>query len=169
MILSPDIIARAIVSAAQQTGADPEQIALGVTNIGGGAEGDFSTAHARAYAALALYETYPNADRLTIARAVGAKSSAYIGQIISQRGKGGLKWWCTLSFARVVEDVQTAARFSHITDEPRVPDVHRVREADAPPINMRKRVSANCESRTAELMGDPPPGRSALDQRGGRA
>jgi len=167
-VMTAEDVACALVAASKETGADPVVVAMGVTNIGGGKGGDFSIAHARAYAALALAQVFPESGNDKVSRAVGAKSGAYVRQIEAQLGRSNLAWWDCEAFARVREALRQRLAFAKIVDAPaeapaRASSFEVLRESGRVP--MRRAYVPDCEDVTAEFFGDPPPGRSALDQK----
>lgn len=102
-------VAVAIVAAARELKVSPEDIALGVSTMGG--RGDNSLPRARAYAALALRAVCPNNGSTAIARWVGSKTpGGYLGLLDSQRRNGTMRWWDEGIFKRVVMRLQTTPR-----------------------------------------------------------
>lgn len=149
-VLTADIVARAIVAACSETGGNPELVAMGVTRE---TQGNDTVAHARSYAALALIKVLPDLNRAVAARAVGAKCSNYIRQLEHRMRNQALGWFDGESLQRVVASTRAEARLALVSNE------------DRQPLVTRRRASPTFEVVTSGVMGDPPPRRSALDQK----
>lgn len=155
MMPTADHIAIAIIAACRETGADPEQVAMGATNKAG-RHGDHSITHARAYAALALAAVF-DCGRPAIARMVGSRHpNAYMSGLDFARKRGDMRWWDDAAFMRVVTAVETIP-----LPRLKLPTLY----AD-PILPKPRRPLGACL--TEELMGDPAPARSALGLRDGK-
>lgn len=144
----PDLIAHAIVAACKETGADPVAVASGER------DGDcyYSVSRARAYAATAIRAVWQGCGNMAIARMFGASSpSCYFASLEARRSKG-LSWWS----ARALERVVTAIPYRKS---------RLLRQGENGPLTMRRAPVDNAADVTGSFMGDPQPGRSALDQK----
>jgi hypothetical protein len=149
-------IARAIVASCRETGEDAVRAASGfVGDING------PSIHARHYAMHALLHVFPDLPRLAAARVVGCpgKPASFYNnswnQVVRPRSDGTghmAKWWDEYAFARVIAAIERAPEPSK-----------KFRIADS--LETRRKPSAHVDDHTAALMGDPPPGRSALAQK----
>jgi hypothetical protein len=187
-----DAVAVAVVTACKHTNESPEAVVQGSWG-----------SRARHYAAQALVKVYQNTPAPSIARMVGAGSSANSFMISSMRVISYRKWFKADIFNDVLRavsrvtgrEVKYRCRIgegykgeNHVTiDTPADQEAQDIQDAVAvvaaeiaasPPspresfrlleeIVTRKPVVpfARCKDFTAEVMGDPRPGRSALDQR----
>lgn len=160
-----DLVARAIVAAAKETGANPEEVAMGVT-VRGGRNGDYEISRARAYAAMAIKAQFPDCHNASIARMVGAKwPTSYIGGIEFQQRNGNMKWWNAAALKRVIDAIKPRPHLAHVSDEDRPRTVDRLRQGEYGALPGPKKPAGRFAVVTSEFMGDPPPGRSALDKR----
>lgn len=97
-----DQVARAIIAACRETGADPLDVACGEADDGrGGAKGARPIGRARAYAAMALRSAC-RCGPVAISRMVGAGTPASYLTIISGKvAHDELGWWSEAAFERV--------------------------------------------------------------------
>lgn len=97
-----DQVAVAIVAAARELGADPEKIVRGIAGSGGRYV-NHSIPRARAYAACAIQQVFPNNGATSISRWVGAPNpNSYISLLRHQRKNGIIRWWDEGIYQRVV-------------------------------------------------------------------
>lgn len=95
-------VAVAIVAASREMKCNPEHVASGVTTRGGRFI-DHSIPRARAYAAFAIREIFPQNGATAISRWVGAKNvGGYMSMLDAQRRNGLMKWWDEAGFRRIV-------------------------------------------------------------------
>lgn len=101
-----DEVARAIVAAARETGADPVAVAEGER----GNRYHPEVLRCRAYAAIALRSQFEDARPTSIARMVGiwtpATAYSYLKILDEQRARGFLNWWDDAAFIRVVAAIR---------------------------------------------------------------
>lgn len=101
-----DEVARAIVAAARETGADPIELASGAR----GNRHHPDILRARAYAAVALRSQFSDVDWKTIARVVGvwtpATAYSYLKTLDEQRERGYLDWWSVEAYDRVIQAIR---------------------------------------------------------------
>lgn len=175
--VSADMLARAIVTAAQATGEDAPGVA----------EGEWGS-RARWHALAGLLRAFPDADYRALGRAVGIVSAHSVGncRALARDYAARKKWWD----ARVVEDV-VEAMMSAAAGQPQKPRAPAPEPKTAAPANARKQVVAQVVAQavaparggpvhplalaerkpwvrtatTASVLGDPAPGRSALAQK----
>lgn len=107
---SADEVARAIVAAARETGADPLAVARGDLDPQGGfarSEHGHKISRARAYAAYALLRVF-GGPKQAIARMVGVKRDSATGyfQAIDRRGGMAQRWCVAVAFERVVAAIE---------------------------------------------------------------
>lgn len=103
-------VAMAIVAAAREMGADPIDVASGVTTHGG-RFANHSVPRSRAYAAFAIRQVFPHNGNTAISRWVGARNpNSYMSLIESQRRGGQIRWWDEGIFKRVVLRLRTTPR-----------------------------------------------------------
>lgn len=173
-----DEIAVAIVTAARIEGEDPELIALGNRASRG-----------RWYALAALLERFPDNDYRAIALRVGFVTQSTIGNsratITQYRLGRGVAWWNEANVARVRAaldaladgvDCRLQVAAPVVAPAPEIAATAPLPAPVAPPAakpalrdtgSLPIRRHAYRRSRVAvEILGDPPVGRSALDQRG---
>ena len=144
------MVARAIVAACKETGADPVAVASGERNRAG-TRWDFKISRARNYAAYALRETHKGCGTTAIARMVGAGSpSSYLAVLDHNIRNGKAPWWDAAAVKRVIAAIRAG-------------DGEFMRESGR--IVMRRKPATDCFDMTSELMGDPPHSRSALADR----
>ncbi|HEY8214687.1 MAG TPA: hypothetical protein VIG36_11225 [Methylocystis sp.] len=162
-----DEIATAIVAAARIEGEDPEAIARGLLG-----------SRARWYAFAALVDRFPENDYRAIALGVGIfninSMSAARAQLKSYRRGNAPKWWDEAIVAKVasaLDGLHIVAPSPPLSVLPE--DVPLGLAAPAPIAVMRDVEAiprphasyARRSNRTAAILGDPEPGRSALAQR----
>lgn len=100
---SADDVARAIIAAALETLADPEEIACRAK----GNRYHPEILRGRAYAAWALFSVFPNCSKTSIARMVGANGAeSYLSTLDEQMRRGFLSWWVDDAFQRVVDAIR---------------------------------------------------------------
>ena len=161
-----DDVARAIVAACRETGADPLQVASG-GYVRKGTHQAHCISRARGYAAWALDDLFeigsPACSRLV---GIQQKSSAeeFLATLRHRIIMNEAKWFDAAALDRVKTAIIAGIR---VADLPPL----TLKSAPAPrrvapdgPLAMKKTpVAAELsENMTGELMGDPPPGRSAL-------
>lgn len=117
-----DHIARAIVAAARETGANPLSVASGELDAQGGRAFDgWIRSRARAYAGEALRRLFKDRSMTDLARFVGVSkqvAGAYFSSLDQRRQRpAGTPWWDDAALARVmaavdVEEPDTTPRTS---------------------------------------------------------
>jgi hypothetical protein len=147
-----DDVAWAIVAGCRETGEDP--IAC---------DGRKMSIRGRHYALHALLHVFPELPRYRAAELVGCpgKPAAFWNnswyQVIRPCGAGGAlhmaNWFDDEAYARVIAIVELSA-----SDRRALPTRSLT-------IDFRRKPSTDYDDVTAAQMGDPAPGRSALDQR----
>lgn len=166
-VLTADAIAHAVVAACREEGSgeDPIRVVEGAPGL-----------RARAYAAFALERVFPHIARPVIARVCGASSyEVYMAGIDYRRKHGQCQWWDDAVLERVVEAVRRsmgAQRDLVLVTERAIRSRATVAQAYAAlrqvsSITVRREPAPAhlCADVTAELMGDPPPSRSALAEK----
>lgn len=146
-------VARAIVAAASLTGDDPVAVASGAPAV-----------RARHYAAAALYKLFPQVLTRLIAQYVGmlngSSQSSERSSIEFLRRKAA--WWD--------ESIVTAARTAVLetpgpTSAAAKPHSLIDAAAQRAPVQKARRLAEPEQPRGVVPMGEPEPGRSALDQK----
>lgn len=99
-------VAKVIVAAARETGADPISVARGASKMGRAREEWFTISRARAYAGVAIEQRFPELSRPKIAALIGvgpgASRESYFPALEQRRSHGILKWWNPDALARIV-------------------------------------------------------------------
>ncbi len=153
-----DDVARAVVAACRETGADPEECVTGRVYCVGGAANKYALSRARVYAAFALDELFDECGSSSMSRMVGASSvTCHLSTARSQQRNGLLRWFD----GAALERVKSAVRRPSAACRGLVEYNERRDEFDLP-MHMRRAVATAVADVTASLMGDPPRERSAL-------
>lgn len=149
MTPTADHVAAAIVAACKETGADPQEVAMGV-NIGPKGNRD-GAAHARSYAGLALRCEFPDADGAALARMVGARIPKGFFLRLDKQINGNCKpphWWSDDAYRRVIEAVAKV----------------KAPIKALPFIKLKGRALGACVSDEVPGMGDRPADRPRAEQ-----
>lgn len=178
-----DDVARAIVAAARETGEDPIDC---IKRVAG--------RRCRHYAMHALLHVFQDLGREPAAHLVGCpalpRSFWYNSwhQVVKPNWKGRpqAKWWDVDVLGRVIKVIEARVPVAAAKPVAQLPALIPQRPLVLPPnmqgaidaakaavpstldkLNTRRRVvpACDCENVTSELMGDPPPSRSALANR----
>jgi hypothetical protein len=155
-------VGRAILAACKETNEDPFGI------VGGR-----YSARARHYALHALLHVFPDLGRHSACRLVGVKKSSAVPSFWMAswdivRAPPGKTWWDAAVYARVIQGTRAADRekVSRPIAVRKQKKTRSFRLVDAPTTYRGRHRPLIAETNvTAELMGDPAPGRSALDAR----
>jgi hypothetical protein len=132
-------------------------------DVAGGKHGS----RARWHAIAALFEAFPDATASRVAMLCGvAPSTATSARgTLRRRIRGVADWWREADFEATLEAVRRGASGEwRVANGAASPPTADCPLPTAPPSPLRNWRDAAI-STTAALMGDPPPGRSALDRR----
>lgn len=170
MLPTADDVARAIVAAARETGEDPI----------GCIRGEMGQ-RCRHYAMHALVHVFGDMPRDTAAQLVGCPGKPRYfwnnswGQVVKPNWNGRPKanWWDAAALSRVIKAIEPPADLEQGNlrlpcNMQRAVDMAKAAfPASLDKLNVRRRVvpAHDCDNVTSDLMGDPPPGRSALANR----
>lgn len=157
-MITADHVARAVVAAARETGADPVAVASG-ENPSAKTQ-DYSVSRARAYAATALATIFTSVPNMRIARLCGvskAYAQVYFNTLRTNRRGNATTWWRDDVLSRVIDavGVKPSADVKNwnaaVSKKPAAQEVEKI---DAPRGTIKSRMDRYADrERPANLAG----------------